>query len=106
MRPWREVFPLVSRKHLVGAIAALLLLAVSGFLSFQNARKLISNNRKVHTIHGCISKQRDLLAWLNEAESGMFGYVITGNSNYLATYSAATNQVPASITSLRGSMSG
>ncbi|MEW6304116.1 MAG: PAS domain S-box protein [Verrucomicrobiota bacterium] len=88
-------------RFIIGAALALALLAVSGVLSYWNAQQLISTSRWVARTHAAIASQDELLARLTEAESGMFGYVITGERSFLDPYLTATNRVEHLMRELR-----
>lgn len=106
MLSWRDTLDRVDRKLLAGAFIALVLLAASGALSFQNARRLIANTSRVSGIHATLANENQLLARLNQAESGLFSYVITGNTNFLTTYHSATSVIPSTIQIVRAGLEG
>lgn len=83
-----------------GLVIGLVLLGISGLLSYVNTIRLIETSRWVGDTHGAIALHDELLARLTEAETGMFGYVITGNEVFLQPYFASTNRIHALLDSL------
>jgi signal transduction histidine kinase len=106
MLSWRDTLKRVDRRLLAGAGIALVLLAVSGFLSLQNARHLIATTSRVNGIHATLARENELLALLNQAEGGLFSYVIAAETNYLTPYHVATSSIPAMIEAVRGGLEG
>lgn len=93
---------LTSRKQLLAALAtALALLAASGALSYRNNAGLIRTSEWVAATHATIALQDELLARLNEAETGLFGFIITGESDFLDPFTAATNRIDQLLTQLK-----
>jgi signal transduction histidine kinase len=83
----------MERKLLISAVVALLLLALSGILLFQNTLRLIETSRRVAQTHELIGACDELLARLTEAETGLFGFIITGDEAFLQPYLSATNRI-------------
>jgi len=106
MRSWRETFEKVERKLLVGAIIALTLLAIAGISSVRDARQLIAVNAQLNKIHATIADEEELVARLNQAETGLFGYILTGQTNYLTPYLTATSSIPALVARVHSGIEG
>ena len=90
-----------DKRLIAGLVLGLVLLGISGLLSYVNTMRLIETSRWVGDTHAAIAQHDELLARLTEAETGMFGYVITGNEIFLQPYSASTNRIDALLNSLR-----
>jgi signal transduction histidine kinase len=72
---------------------SLVLLGSSGVLSYRNTSQLIRTTQWVVQAQAGIATLDELLARLSEAESSLFGFVITGEPRFLAPYSQATNRI-------------
>jgi signal transduction histidine kinase len=83
----------IREKLVVGAALALLLLGISGFLLYQNTSRLIEISDWVSETHETVALHDELLASLADAESGLFGFIITGTEEFLAPYHAAANRI-------------
>lgn len=106
MHSWRDTFKQAQGTLLLGAVFALVLLALSGVLSYRNARNLIARSSRVNEIHATITHEKDLLSRLNQAEGAMFSYVITGDTNFLAPYHPATNGIPTELRYIKSGIEG
>jgi len=80
---------------------ALILLMLIGILSYVNIRKLNANTQWVIHTHLVIENLESLLARLVDAENAQRGYIITGDSSYLAPYHAAIAQIDQHMQVLR-----
>jgi signal transduction histidine kinase len=72
------------------ALSVMTILAVYSFLSIQrliNTAELLSHGSRV------ISNAEQLLVTITELETGQRGYIITGDTNYLAPYQNATKKL-------------
>src|SRR5262245_11854350 len=72
----------------------LLATAAVGYL---NVRRLYDHDRLVNHAHEVLSELRLLQGIVSDAESGMRGYVITQDGNYLKNYDAADVSIPQSL---------
>lgn len=77
---------LVGLRASVGFALAVIALAASGWLSYQNLRRISRNGALVVHTHEVLDEMRDLSATLSEAESRQRSYLITGEQIYLAPY--------------------
>jgi signal transduction histidine kinase len=91
----------VDLKWIVGLCGALVLLALSGVLLYFNTIRLIETSRWVAEGHAVATAQDELLARLTEAETGLFGFIITGEEAFLSPYLGATNRIHRLIVELR-----
>src|ERR687883_598003 len=73
----------------VGFRAALAILIVNALFSYQAARKLIENDRRVAHTHEVLAELEGLLSTMKDAETGSRGYIIAGDESYLEPYRAA-----------------
>ncbi len=85
----------------MGKQTGLVLLGVSGVLSYTNTARLIETSRWVANTHAAIDKQGELLARLTEAETGIFGCVITGDAIFLEPHSTETHRINSLLKDLR-----
>ncbi|MBI4663029.1 MAG: PAS domain S-box protein [Verrucomicrobia bacterium] len=93
--------PPPERRLVLGFALALAFLAISGALSFWNARQLVATSELLSHTHRHIVVQEELLARLTEAETGLFGFVLSGDETFLEPYLRATNLVGRLLTELR-----
>ena len=81
----------------VGFAVAVIVLLVSGWLSYRNIRRIARNEALVVHTHEVLDEIRDLLAMLADAESGQRSYLITGEKLYLEPYRTALTTTRARI---------
>lgn len=86
-----------NRGLLTGFIMVFVTLLVTTLLGYLNVRRLYRYDRLVDHTHQVVSELRNLMALVADAESGMRGYLITGEDVYLETYNAAQMSVDAAI---------
>src|SRR5471030_3251249 len=76
----------LGRKILIGFIACALILFGVAIFSFKNSEKFVASNAWVdHTNQVVYEFQQVLIATI-DAETGMRGFVITGDDNYLEPF--------------------
>ncbi len=80
---------LVGFRASVGFALAVLALALSGWLSYENIRRIARNDALVVHTHEVLDEMRDLTANLSEAESRQRSYLLSGEQLYLEPYRAA-----------------
>jgi CheY-like chemotaxis protein/CHASE3 domain sensor protein len=79
----------LDKKILIGFIASVLILFGDTFFSYKNSAKFVASNAWInHTIQ-VLYEFDQILIYNIDAESGTRGFVITGNENFLETYSNA-----------------
>ncbi len=85
----------------VGFGLALLILIVIGIVSYQSTNQLVESAGWVAHTNQVLEGLDDLLARITEAESGVRGYVITGEDGYLQPYEAALPSLDQTVQRLR-----
>lgn len=73
----------------VGFALAVVALLATGWLAYQNIRRISSNDAWVVHTHDVLDELRDFTATLAEAESEQRSYLLTGEQIYLAPYRVA-----------------
>ncbi|MBD0390393.1 MAG: CHASE3 domain-containing protein, partial [Nostoc sp. C3-bin3] len=62
------------------------ILVLIGVISYQNTRILIDTSNQVQETQEKISKLKELLSEMKDAETGQRGYILTGQESYLEPY--------------------
>ncbi len=91
----------VSKWARVGFALAFLALLVSGWLSYDNIRRIGRNDALIIHTHEVLDEIRDLLKNLAEAEANQRNYLLTGESGYLQPYLAAASSADHHLARLR-----
>jgi PAS domain S-box-containing protein len=84
-----------------GLAGALLLLAAIAVVSVRHIDSLIDSGRRVNLAHGVIGEIEQVLADLQDAETGQRGFLLTGDERFLDPYNAAVAHLPDQIRALR-----
>ena len=79
----------LDKKILAGFVACSAVLLVVAVISIRNSSRLIETNEWVNHTHEVLYEFEQILVNCVDAETGMRGYVITGNENYLEPYNTA-----------------
>ena len=82
----------LNRKILIGFIACTLILFGVAIFSFKNSEKFIASNAMVDYTNQVLSEFNQILVFTIDAETGVRGYVITGDDNYLEHFSNANTK--------------
>jgi CHASE3 domain sensor protein len=91
----------VGRRLVAGfGLSAMVLIAVA-VVSYRNAHLLIENDGWVEHSHQVRIEFSGLLSDMKDAETGQRGYLLTGDENYLAPYSAAQGSIQSTLADLR-----
>jgi len=90
-----------DRWYLAGAL--LILLAVT-ILSYQDWAAFQRSAYQVQHSRQLLQQVEDTMSSIRDAESGQRGFLLTGDSEYLDTYSAAVGALPTELTTLRASV--
>src|ERR1700722_11547965 len=91
----------VGRRLVAGfGLSAMVLIAVA-VVSDRNAHLLIENDGWVEHSHQVRIEFSGLLSDMKDAETGQRGYLLTGDENYLAPYSAAQGSIQSTLADLR-----
>ncbi len=84
-----------------GLAGALLLLAAIAVVSVRHIDTLSESGRRVSLTHAVIGEIEQVLAALQDAETGQRGFLITGDDRFLDPYNAALARIPDQIRALR-----
>jgi methyl-accepting chemotaxis protein len=91
----------IGSKLWTGFISILLVLMVVGGISYMNTAKLTETAQWVTHTYKVLTKLRELLSTLQDAETGQRGYIITGEERYLEPYQAALRNVDKPLLELK-----
>ncbi|MSS72201.1 MAG: PAS domain S-box protein [Candidatus Latescibacteria bacterium] len=91
----------IGQKVYLGFGVALLILVVISIVSYRSAIKSIETARWVEHTHTVLVSLEHLLLVAKDAESGVRGYVITGNASYLEPYQTAIQEIDQKVMDLR-----
>ena len=91
----------VGLRASLGFALAVIALAASGWLSYQNLRRISHNDAMVVHTHQVLDEMRDLAGRLAEAESQQRSYLLTGQQLYLAPFRAAAAAAERSIANVK-----
>lgn len=80
-------------KTLVGFAAALLLIALVGWVAYLNASNYIETNALVVHTHEVLQEVEDVFSTSLDAETSQRGYLITGDESYLDLYTNARSTI-------------
>ena len=73
----------------LGLAAVLTFFLISGAVAYINIQALRANDQNVRHTHEVIIALNDMLSTAQDAETGQWGYLLTGNETYLAPYEDA-----------------
>src|ERR1041385_4510138 len=79
----------LEQRILSGFIGCAIIMAAVAFYSFRNSAKLVDTNEWVNHTHEVLSEFEQVLAATVDAETGMRGYVIAGQNEFLQPYTDA-----------------
>src|ERR1700722_17806149 len=82
---------------LCGPLLLLIWMGLSAYENFRVQRARVLNSDRIYLVLG---DSTELLAELQDAESGQRGYLLTGNEFYLAPYLAANAKIDANFQKL------
>ena len=91
---------LIGRAALLGLLVALCVLAANALVAYENTRRLYSNARWVDHTHEVLHELLALRAELVDAETGLRGYLLTGDESYLGPFRAALARVDGRVEQL------
>jgi methyl-accepting chemotaxis protein len=91
----------VGRRLVSGFGLSALTLVLVAVVSYRNAHLLIENDDWVEHSHQVRIELGNLLSELKDAETGQRGYLLTGDDNYLAPYTAALQAIPTTLADVR-----
>jgi signal transduction histidine kinase/DNA-binding response OmpR family regulator/CHASE3 domain sensor protein len=90
-----------KNKRAAGLALVLAFLLVNMAISFQNLRRVVDNGIQVTHTHEELAELQDALSSVQDIETGMRGYVITGDERYLKPYNTAVAHMERSSERLR-----
>ena len=91
----------IGQKMAAGLTLAFAVFLVQGVLALRTIDGLIQTSKWVDRTHEVLENLQTLISDLNDAESGQRGFVITGDSNYLSSFSASLTAIAATQQTLR-----
>ncbi len=91
----------LDKKIFAGFSIAALILFVVAFFTIKNSRKAIESDKWVEHTQKVEYQLQQILVSTVDAETGVRGYVIVGNNNYLEPFEKALKNMPSFIDSLR-----
>ena len=91
----------IGSKLWTGFISILLVLMVVGGISYMNTAKLTETAQWVTHTFKVLTRLRELLSTLQDAETGQRGYIITGEERYLEPYQAALRNADKQLLELK-----
>ncbi|MET0759797.1 MAG: CHASE3 domain-containing protein, partial [Flavobacterium sp.] len=83
----------LGRKIIIGFAACAVVLIAVAIFTFKNSEKYIASNSMVNHSNLVLSEFEQILVSSVDAESGTRGFVITGNDDFLQSYSEANSKV-------------
>src|SRR5215472_6529642 len=81
--------------HIVGPAAAIVIVIAIGVYSYLDGEAYRAAAAWAAQSRNLVDRTQALLSLLKDAESGQRGYILTGNVDYLAPYTAALPQIAA-----------
>src|ERR1051325_4972086 len=79
----------LEQRILSGFIGCAIIMAAVAFYSFRNSAKLVDTNEWVNHTHEVLAEFEQILAATVDAETGMRGYLLAGNEDFLEPYNDA-----------------
>lgn len=90
-----------GRRLALVSVPLLLAILVNGLLAWRNFDNVVESERIVSHTHAVQAQVEVVRTTLVDAESGQRGYLLTGDSAYLAPYDAARSNIGAEVARLR-----
>jgi PAS domain S-box-containing protein len=91
----------VGKLATLGFALTLVVLAVNAWVSYQNTRQLVENERSVDHTHRVLLQLESLLTSLLDVETGQRGYLLTGEERYLKYYETAPLRIKKQLAGLK-----
>ncbi len=88
-------------KILAGCCVPLILMVILGVTSFRSINSLNESTAWVDHTHEVIAEAKAVLSSAVDMETGMRGYLLAGQEDFLDPYNAGSNQFTAQVTSLK-----
>jgi PAS domain S-box-containing protein len=83
----------IEKKIMAGAGLVLAILLINALISYRATRRLIDNERLVAHAYEVLDELEDVLATMDDAETGERGYLLTGEKSYLEPYQSAVSAI-------------
>jgi methyl-accepting chemotaxis protein len=96
----------VGTRILMAVGIALLALVAISWVAYQSTDRFIRTSDEVRQSYHVVDELEDLLTQILEVESGNRGYLLTGDSSFLATYDLGARRAPADLQEIRSSLAG
>jgi PAS domain S-box-containing protein len=96
----------IEKRIAAGAGLVLAILLINALISYRATRKLIDNERQVAHTYQVLDELEDVMATMDEAETGERGYLLTGEKSYLEPYQTAVSAIKSQVEKLRQSTAG
>ena len=93
--------PSLSTKVTIGFAIALAMLIFVSVFSYRHITKLIDNVRLVEHTHEVLEELKGIQSSMNDIETGVHGYVITGKDRYLEPYYNAIKVIDQKVNHIR-----
>ncbi|KQY19156.1 response regulator [Rhizobium sp. Root482] len=84
----------LDRGVATGLAAAIFFFLLSGVVSYFNLQALREGNERIVQTHVAIVALDQLLSYIQDAETGQRGYLLTGDESYLAPYNTGLRAIP------------
>lgn len=82
-----------AQSALIGLIMLLAILLANGFISYFNLRRIDQNVAKVAASHAVLDELKNVRICMIDAETGMRGYVLSGQREFLTPYTTARSSL-------------
>jgi PAS domain S-box-containing protein len=84
----------LNRNVTAGLVAALLILAATGFVSYRSTGQLIKKSRQVTHSRQVVETLDEVLVTMADAQTGQSSYLLTRNESDFENYKAAISRLP------------
>jgi CheY-like chemotaxis protein/CHASE3 domain sensor protein/putative methionine-R-sulfoxide reductase with GAF domain len=91
----------LSQKILSGFIVCTIILVATAFFAIRSSNKFIDTTQWVNHTHEVLAEFDQVLSGTIDEETGVRGYIITGNDAFLEPYNVARNAVRAHLDKVR-----
>lgn len=91
----------VPKKLTAGFFVVLAFVLGNAAISYRSTSKLIANEQSIASSHQVLAELETTLSKLKDAETGQRGYLLTGDTQYLAPYVLARTQTQAQLAKLK-----
>lgn len=81
----------------LGLLAVLVFFIASGFIAYSNTRTMNEDAKMVARTHNTLLTLTQIMSIMKDAETGQRGYILTGETAYLAPYDEAVKNIRAKL---------